>query len=136
MHRTGAALAQRLEQLLGLPADNHKTRMVELWVEPRDMFRACIDAEIDDTQCQLEPPADVTDAHRAWFDALRARSYGSNGVGGYPWTQLGYTYDWGSGTMGHGAFPVGLSEYVVRSGASVHVVSVVSTDAYCATSEN
>jgi hypothetical protein len=126
---TGDALARRLEQLLGLPANNGKTRVVELFVAPEDMFRACIDAEIDDDACDVVAPPDVSEAHRAWIEALRARSYPADGAG-YPWSQLGYTYDWGRWESVASHF--GLSEYVVRAGAHAHVVSVSPTDAYCA----
>lgn len=122
----GAALAARLEQLLGLPANNGKDRFVELWVEPKDMFRPCPDPEITDRECGLdfpEPSALVTvsAAHVKWFEDLKAKSYGQ---GGYPWTRLGYTYDW-SGAE------VGMSELVVQKGAEVTVERAVTNEEYC-----
>ncbi|MCX5746445.1 MAG: hypothetical protein NT062_28545 [Proteobacteria bacterium] len=118
-------LVARLEQRLGLRPNNGKTRFVELWVAPGDLFRPCPDAEITDAQCELDfdaLPVPATDAHRRWFEKLQAGSYGEPG---YPWTRLGYTYDWG------GAREVGPSEFVVRAGATVDVAKVMLTSAYC-----
>ncbi|MFO0695404.1 MAG: hypothetical protein U0230_17710 [Polyangiales bacterium] len=120
----GDPLELRLAQYLGLPPNTDKSRMVELWVAPADVFRPCADAEIDDDHCGLDFPAGTSDFHRAWITDLRARSYGESG---YPWTQLGYTYDWGRDDR-----HVGASEFVIRAGAHVAVVSVQTTEAYCA----
>lgn len=122
----GAALAARLEQLLGLPANNGKDRFVELWVEPKDMFRPCPDPEITDHECGIDAPqpsalVTVSAGHVKWFEELKAKSYGQ---GGYPWTRLGYTYDW-SGAE------VGMSEFVVQKGAEVTVERAVSNEEYC-----
>lgn len=37
--------------------------------------------------------------------------------GGYPWTRLGYTYDWGSRSSNK----YGLSEFVIMPGSKVEV---------------
>ena len=113
----------RLKQLIGLPPGNKNTRFVEIWARPADMFRPCPDAEIDDNVCSLDFPPGTSDEHKKWINDLEAASYGEDG---YPWTRLGYTYDWGSES---GEF--GLSEYLVRKGASVRVHSVSPTKAYC-----
>ncbi|MDH2436155.1 hypothetical protein QCD60_26850 [Pokkaliibacter sp. MBI-7] len=118
--------ALRLEQLLGLPPHNGKTRFVELWVQPKDMFRPAPDSEISDHEAEVDFPSSpyiaISNEYKAWFNQLRASSYGDKG---YPWTRLGYTYDWGS------ASHVGLSEFVIRPGATVHVKGVVENAAYC-----
>lgn len=121
---SGDGLVARLGGYLGLPPGTVKTRMVELWVDPADVFRPCPDAEVDDDRCDLAFPERASAEHRAWIEALRARSYGADG---YPWTQLGYTYDWARDDD-----HVGASEFVVRAGATALVASVQSTDAYCA----
>lgn len=119
----GAPLVLRLEQLLGLPSGDGKTLFVEFWVRPIDLFRPSPDPEITDTIADLTFPPGVDPAHRAWIESLQATSYGE---GGYPWTRLGYTYDWGSTVS-----EVGLSEFVIRSGATVSVEAVADTFAYC-----
>lgn len=128
----GAALSAeqvvRLEQLLGLPTGGGKNRFVELWAYPKDAFRPCPDPETTDRECSLDFPAagsgvTVSPEHVSWFNDKKASSYGDKG---YPWTRLGYTYDWGNP-----ASEVGLSEYVLRQGAEVEVKAVSTNEAYC-----
>lgn len=115
----------RLEQLLGLPPAGGKTTFVEMWVRPRDLFRPCPDPEIDDRRCNLNFPARTDQRHRDWFNRSRETSY--DGARIFPWTRLGYTYDWGNPSR-----EVGLSEYVISKDAEVVVRSVTTTSAYCA----
>jgi hypothetical protein len=86
----------RLEQLLGLPPHDGKTWFVQLWVEPRDMFRPAPDPEVSDSQAELDFPtstrAAVSRHHVEWFNDLKAYSYDDKETF-YPWTRLGYTYD-------------------------------------------
>lgn len=125
-----AARIARVNQYLGLPPaterDNGRV-FVEMWVKPADMFRPCPDSEIDDTTCGLQFPASATNAHKTWISNYYASSYGFWQTTHYPWTGLGYTYDWcGENTE------VGASEFVVRSGSVVNVTGVISRDTYCA----
>lgn len=116
-------LSLRLEQLLGLPPNNGKDRVVELWVEPSAMFRPSPDPEITDSVAELDFPEGTDQMHIDWVESLEASSYGT---GGYPWTRLGYTYDWNPDTS-----EVGLSEFVVTQGTTVGVESVTPTNEYC-----
>jgi hypothetical protein len=117
------ATTRRLEQLLGLPPDGGKTRFVALYASPDDLFRPCASGAVTEPTCGLDFAPDATDAHKAWVENLRASSYGDPG---YPWTQLGYTYDWsGDGDK------VGLTELVIRQGATVGVASVSDLAAVC-----
>jgi hypothetical protein len=43
----------------------------------------------------------------------------------YPWTGLGYTYDWGSSNN------VGLSEFIVDTGVQVVVRRKLTVEEYC-----
>lgn len=120
---TGADLNLRLEQLLGLPPHNGKDRVVELWVPAETMFRPSADPEITDSVAQLDFPVGTLQAHIDWYNALKGSSYGDKG---YPWTRLGYTFDW---------YPdmsdVGLSEFVVSKGSMVGINAVATQDEYC-----
>ncbi len=113
------ALVLRLEQLLGLPPHNGKQWFVEMWVSPDYLFRPSPDPEITDHEAELNFHKGASEAYVEWFNSLKDESYGENG---YPWTRLGYTYDWGNPSG-----EVGLSEFVLRSGATVTVRSVSST---------
>jgi len=122
------ALTGRLEQLLGLPPNSGKTKFVQFWVNPRDLFRPSADPEITDHEAESEFPQStefvtVSAAHQEWYAHQAAISYGTDG---YPWTRLGYTYDWGNPVTEEG-----LSEFVIRSGAVVEVESVTGTEDYC-----
>ncbi|MDC0719444.1 hypothetical protein [Nannocystis bainbridge] len=121
----GADLSARLEQLMGLPADNGKDRLVTMWVPLDGMFRPSPDPEIDDSVAQLDFRADVDPAHKTWIEDLRAASYGDDP--GYPWTQLGYTYDWDADADSE----VGLSEFVIRAGTEIVIDGVVHQNDYC-----
>ena len=126
--RPGDKATLRLEQLLGLPPGNGKDRFVELWVHPDDLFRPSPDPEVTDSQAEVDFPRStrfvaVSEEHRRWIEKLTSSSYGA---GGYPWTRLGYTYDWGNPDS-----EVGLSEVVVRGGAAVEIKAVTKNSDYC-----
>ncbi len=120
-------LTLRLKQLMGLPPDADKTYLVEMWVAPDALFRPSPDPEIDDQTAELDFPDAKQDSlsttHRVWFGNLKAVSYNPNG---YPWTRLGYTYDWGNPHS-----EVGLSEFVIRSGAKLTIKNVYDAAEYC-----
>jgi hypothetical protein len=121
---SGEALALRLEQILGLPPKAGYDRMVELWVPVEGMFRPSPDPEITDSTAQLDFPPNTPQAHIDWINTLTATSYGPDG---YPWTRLGYTYDWSPDAMSE----LGLSEIVIAKGTAVVVASVTVQDEYC-----
>ena len=120
---TGDALDLRLEQLIGLPPGGGDDRVAELWVPVEAMFRPSPDPEITDAVASLDFPSGTPEEHIKWINDLKAESYGPDG---YPWTRLGYTYDWHPGSN-----KVGLSEFVVRQGSTVGVKAVTPTGAYC-----
>ncbi len=118
----------RLEQLLGLPPESKKTKFVEMWVTPNDLFRPAPDPEVSDHEAELDFPVSdqfvtVSEAHLEWFHELKQKSYGADG---YPWTRLGYTYDWGNPKN-----EIGVSEFVIRAGATVKIHGVSNTEDYC-----
>ncbi len=117
----------RLEQLMGFPPGIGYTRVVELWVDPATLFRPTPDPEVSDTTCGLDYPTglyqQVSAAYREWFDHRATTIY--SGSQPWPWTGLGYTYDWGD-TTGH----VGLSEFVVEQNATVKIEAVYTMDQY------
>lgn len=146
----------RVAQLLGLPPEyalaggpKEAKYMLELWVSPQDLFRPCPDTEISDTVCETSFPSDsfrmldlnntvrategpdygVFKTYSSWFNN-RTRNVYSSGSSPYPWTRLGYTYDWGNSNH------VGLSEFVLHgrkadgSTISVGIKSVKTTAEY------
>ncbi len=133
-------LTLRVEQLLGLPPKNESKFLVELWVDPDDLFRPSPDPEITDTESQLDFSANVSRAHVMWFfENLLSVYYGDgyyNGLlsshytGGQrcPWTRLGYTYDWGNPES-----EIGVSEYVIKKDSEVIIESATNITEYFGT---
>ena len=126
-------LALRMEELLGLPPNNGKSRMVEMWVNPDDLFRPSPDGEINDTVAELEmPTADhfpsqqAYEFHRDWFNLQLTLDNYDDPSKGYPWTRLGYTFDWGNPKS-----EIGLSEFVISASSTVTIEKVYSNDEYC-----
>ena len=126
-------LRLRLEQLMGLTPNGGRTRLVEIWASPDDMFRPSPDPEITDHEAELDFPqstryVSVSSEHVKWVNDLKAISYLPTGM---PWTRLGYTYDWGNPNS-----ILGLSEFVIRNGAAVEIQSTNSPEDYCAPSNS
>jgi len=113
----------RLEQLLGLPPHNGKTQFIEMWVKPENLFRPSGDNEINDKTAETTLPTKAAPDYAKWYHDLESKSYGKDG---YPWTRLGYTYDWGSN-----ASEIGLSEFVLRPGSVALIQSITPTNDYC-----
>jgi len=120
---TGGSLVLRLEQLYGLPPHSGKKWFVEIWANLDDVFRPSPDPDINDHEAELDFPKWVGTQYRNWFNDLKSKSYGENS---YPWTRLGYTYDWGNLKS-----EVGLSEFIIRDGSTIKIHSVTDTLNYC-----
>ena len=112
----------RYEQLLGLPQNSRKKWFVEMWVKPTDLFRPSSDSEIFDCRAELDFSADTPPSYQyiQWFVENKISSY--YGQNKYPWTRLGYTYDWGNQNS-----EIGLSEFVIEKNAVVIIKSVAAT---------
>jgi hypothetical protein len=118
----------RLMQRLGLPPNTHYKYFVELWVKPSDLFRPCPDKEILDSECQLFFPSDTDSTYVIWFNSMRVELYNCcNLYHTYPWTQLGYTYDWYPENNSH----VGLSEFVIGKNKTFMINGFFKTSDYC-----
>lgn len=120
----------RLKQLLGLPPVGTTYKyFVEFWVKPSDLYRPCPDNEINDKSCSTCFPANATPEYITWMNESRiSRYYACQLYDQYPWTQLGYTYDWNPDNPTH----VGMSEFVIKTNASVYVKRVSTTKQYLA----
>jgi hypothetical protein len=123
-------LPRRLEQLLGLPPNSGHKFVVELWVNPDDLFRPSADPEVTDYEAQLQFPVVreyilVSESYKKWYNNTAAARYKPLHGPAYPWTRLGYTYDWGNNET-----RVGLSEFVIREGTELTVHSVNKTENY------
>jgi hypothetical protein len=114
----------RVAQLLGLPSTSKNDYFAEIWVNPRDLFRPTPDNEINDTTAQLDFPSSIDPSYEKWFNDNIIYSYYPKK---YPWTRLGYTYDWGN-PYSH----IGLSEFVLKNNSKITVKSLQTTNDYIA----
>lgn len=118
---------QRLIQLLGLPPNSVYSYFVEFWVRPADLFRPCPDKEITDTKCETCFPKQADPVHISWINDNRiSRYYQCDLFNQYPWTQLGYTYDWNPRNKSH----IGLSEFVIGANKKIVVKAISTTEEY------
>lgn len=113
----------RFSQLLGMPNDGSCTRFSAFWVAPSAVIRP---AYVTDVTAQMENSYDqITDpTYQSWFDANILYSYFESA---YPWTRLGYTYDWSGGDS-----PYGLTEFLVADGSETEVSFTCSTEEFVA----
>jgi len=120
----------RICQLLGLPPanENSNTHIAEIWISPDRLYRPAGNPDITVTSTGATLLDNITPSYGDWFNNYIIFAYYrplSNATEfHYPWTRLGYTYDWAS-ESNH----VGLSEYVLQaeSGAWVEHVATVGT---------
>lgn len=105
-----SGLSSRLKQYLGLTPNSNYTKFVEIWVNVKDLIRPCVDQEVNDTECKFPEPGSPYDPR-------------SNTK--YPFTGLGYTYDWGNSNT-----DIGASEFIVKAPTTVMIHDIKSTSDY------
>jgi hypothetical protein len=115
----GTNVLLRLNQLLGMPYYTKDDMMVELWVDPKIMFRPSADPEITDHEAQVDfsytnAYVSVSPSYYSWYTNQVAANT-------YPWTRLGYTYDWGNPT----GQIIGVSEFVIPKN-SVFIINSIT----------
>ena len=127
-----------VSQLLGMPRPVHQGRwhvvtvrvpveqaqiLPNLTVGP-GLLRPCVSgAGIYTDHCSYAAPRNKR--YAAWVLAYSLKQYRS--VNGYPWTGLGYTYNWRPGAPG----VVGVPEWVVGRGTLVTVLAAQSVQQFC-----
>ena len=102
----------RLNQLLGLPADKEYGYVSAFWTNPDDLKRPAyetdITKQIDKNNLKMEDDeiSELFNDNIIWsyFDSA------------YPWTRLGYTYDWADNDTEYG-----LTEFIVMQDSVVDV---------------
>jgi hypothetical protein len=143
-----AQLTLRLKQRLGLPPGPNYDSFVELKVDPKDIsnfFRPCGDPSPSTNSCEpASPPRpeEIKDKLKAldpghsnevqqnWILSNYYWSFASPYQ--YPWTTLGYTFDWARKEDWSEDFVRwGESEFVIPASAPIQFASVTDTVAYC-----
>jgi len=149
---SGTDLLLRMQQLLGLPPKSSKgakDSVASIWIKPSELFRPCADPEVIDGECVVSLSGqafvdgqtswaanteqvsasfvNVKHEHLNWMVSnWNARYQPPSGKQAYPWTALGYTYDWADPTNS-----VGMSEFVGPKDTPVVFEAIVPLDAYC-----
>lgn len=114
-----------IKKLLGLPLDHSRKRtFVVLEVDADSLFRPCANPSTETETCSSKFPENVSHNHIYWYAHHVALSYQEKK--GYPWTRLGYTYNWK-----YGANEIGVAEFVIKKDSKVRAVSVDDTSSYC-----
>ena len=115
----------RLHQLLGMPTSKNYTSVTALWVDAELLHRP---ANVTDPNSPMQKTyqptgdAEFDSMYKAWFNDNIIWSYFDSA---YPWTRLGYTYDWADNGTEYG-----LSEFLIFSGASATVAYTYSLEDY------
>jgi hypothetical protein len=126
----------RMIQLLGLPPTVRNDTMVEMTVPASALFRPTNDPATntrfpcgDGIVPHCGEKVDSADAqHVLWMETTFSTRWQE--PDGYPWTRLGYTYDWSAESRTH----YGASEYVLKPGTLVHDAASYPVRRYCAMS--
>jgi hypothetical protein len=136
----GGNLPMWLRQLLGLHPNTEVTHFVVMEVKKGDIFRPTANPDAtaiwpcgnsQGRDCGEFFQEGVSEGHIKWMANQMLSAYLISKplkANGYPWTRLGYTYNWRRGADRYGA-----SEYVIRQGAVVNVEEIISYREYCAT---
>lgn len=102
-----------LKHLLGMPLDKENTTVTGFWVYPKDIIRPAYQTDPTDKSMKVAFEEAPDSEYKEWFDDNILSSYF---YGDYPWTRLGYTYNWGNHDSEYG-----VTEFLVKSGAQVEV---------------
>ncbi|MFI3176508.1 MAG: hypothetical protein R3Y67_03325 [Eubacteriales bacterium] len=112
--------ALRLEQLIGLPEGSGHTVVTAMWVDLSDVTRPAYQSDATDGTMMNYLPEGVEEEYQEWFDQNILDSYY---YGAYPWTRLGYTYDWADNGTEYG-----VTEFLIQKGAITEVEYTMTLD--------
>ncbi|RAJ05131.1 hypothetical protein LX64_02285 [Chitinophaga skermanii] len=113
---------QRVCQMLGLPPRNSRsnTHIAQVWVLPSRLYRPAGNPDITTTTAPVALMTTVSNDFKTWFDNYIIFAYyrtlTSDSDFHYPWTRLGYTYDWAPGAREEGC-----SEFVILPNSGMWV---------------
>ena len=136
-----------LDEYLGLPPGSTNDAVVSLWVLPAVLVRPAMDPSITNHAAETvfplsfqtvplaspaalpkDPPAPgfaPATTYANWFLNRESAIFSPGVAGGpYPWTGLGYTYNWGSTDV------VGGSEFIIPQGSPVKLQAVTPVSNY------
>ncbi len=107
-------------QMLGLPPHSPYDCLMFFYAERDHLFRPCPDPEINDSETSLDFPPGTSQEHRKWFTNNLKYSYLPSSP--YPWTQLGYTYNWHHAAIN----TIGPGEFIAPPGTGIKIKRIVT----------
>ncbi|ATL48007.1 hypothetical protein COR50_12990 [Chitinophaga caeni] len=124
----------RINQLLGLPplGENSNTHIAQVWVKLSNVYRPAGNPSVLTNSATYNLVDNVSQEYATWFDNYIIFAYYRSLVSAtayhYPWTRMGYTYDWAPGESEKN----GLSEFVIMPNSGLWVESVQTASAFLA----
>ena len=110
----------RLHQVLGMPTSKNYTAITALWIDADLLYRP---ANVTDAKSAMQTTYQKTGneefdtTYKEWFVSNIIWSYFDSA---FPWTRLGYTYDWADNGKEYG-----LSEFLIFSSPDAPVTATV-----------
>ena len=117
----------RLHQVLGMPTSKEYNTVTAIWVDAKLLYRP---ANVSDPNAKMEAKYKATGDEafdkkfKEFFDGNIVWSYFDSA---FPWTRLGYTYDWADNGTDYG-----LSEFLIFNGAKAKVEYTYNVEDYVA----
>ncbi|MGN0813748.1 MAG: hypothetical protein ACI4MH_00775 [Candidatus Coproplasma sp.] len=115
--------ADKLKQVLGMPLSSTNTHISAVWVDVSDVIRPAYQPDPTKQLTAEDLDGSSLGEYKEWFNSNIISSYCSV-WGQYPWTRLGYTYNWAADDA------YGLSEFLVLSGAEIEVEFTKTLDEF------
>lgn len=112
----------RLKQLIAFAPDSEHSTVTGFWVDPENVKRPAYQTDPTVGNMTNDFGESVDEEFKAWFDDNILWSYY---YGNFPWTRLGYTYDWAANGTEYG-----MTEFIVESGAEVKVEFTETTEEF------
>ncbi len=113
----------RLEQLIGLPVITEYTHVSAFWVDIDEVIRPAYQLDVTKQMSADLLDGSALGGYKPWFDDNTEYSYSEETP--YPWTRLGYTYDWADNGKEYG-----LSEFLILADSVIEVEWTKSTDEF------
>lgn len=112
----------RMKQLISFAPDSEHSTVTGFWVDPAKVLRPAYQSDAADSSMVISFGETVDEEFQTWFDENTLSSYF---YGSYPWTRLGYTYDWADNGTEYG-----MTEFIVNSEAEVEVAFTETTEEF------
>lgn len=118
----------KLNQMLGMPAASGDTHIAQFWVQVDNVFRPAGSPDVTVPSASGTLSLDASPEYKLWFNNYIIASYFQPLTGNqvyYPWTRMGYTYNWAPG-----ANRVGVSEFVLKPDSGIWVEALIKASNY------